>query len=97
MSNTKHTPGTWKAKSVFLNNEPNHIMVMQDKYGAPTIADCGICLTEESQANAKLIAASPLLLDALKEVIMSDKHGHIVLDPYTKAFVNNAITAATGE
>lgn len=65
---TKHSPGTWVA-------EVNHI-VARDKDGNLTrpnsiavIPDTKRPISPESEANARLIAAAPDLLAALKSVV----------------------------
>ena len=79
MKNFKGTQGTWTAKpnSAFyqVNNDcdyNNGSKSMSISVGLNLIDDEieGLSLTEENEANAKLIAASPELLKAL-ELIMS--------------------------
>ena len=65
---SKHTPGPWEATEAFVNNEPNRLIIRRKAWGAPAIADCGITLTAESRANAAIIAAAPLMLEALNQV-----------------------------
>lgn len=57
---TKHTQGEWKV--VFPPNAPNGVLVMTEK-GCITVEPT----TEEGIANAKLIAASPLMFNYIKE------------------------------
>lgn len=65
----KHTPGPWKvwhgSRSVFAHNE--HIA---DIYlPEPREGENGIARTPELIANAKLIAAAPELLEALRDTL----------------------------
>lgn len=69
MSDTKYTPGPWQIKKGHIGDKvtffvsPNgvydgiHIHWGEKRYGIPT---------QESEANAKLIAAAPDLLEALQ-------------------------------
>lgn len=60
-----HTPGPWIAADVFVNNSPNRLIVRQAKYGGDVVSDLGD--TEHANmANARLIAAAPELLAALR-------------------------------
>lgn len=65
MSNTQHTPGPWEVKElddIFIRSEANR--------GICKIVDNGQYLPwAESQANAKLIAASPELLKTLETIL----------------------------
>lgn len=54
---SKHTPGPWQA-------DPSTGVVF-DQVGL-AVQTGGRCCSEESQANAQLIAAAPELLEALK-------------------------------
>ena len=62
----KHTPGPWRAHSVFINNAPNRMIVQRAVWGGINVADCGE-VSDETAANARLIAAAPELLKLLKE------------------------------
>lgn len=58
----KHTPGPWKAVAV------KSALSIKAHDGCVTIANIGWMLRQnypESEANAKLIAAAPVLLEAL--------------------------------
>jgi hypothetical protein len=62
-----HTKGPWKADRVLIENAPDRMMVHVDAWGGPNIADCGTFEGDKEHIdNAKLIAAAPDLLDALK-------------------------------
>lgn len=95
---TKHTKGTWWAcctKSiphyVFANEGKQTICAMIQKQ------EMGDDLTvEEMQANAKLIAAAPDLLDALLKLQYAVKHGNVKgLFDEEKQIIDNAILKAT--
>lgn len=95
----KHTPGPWQVTSLNLNtiitnpNESGRICTMNERSSYND---------EERQANAKLIAAAPQLLEALKLVkTVLDKFTLILEwsndDPViiAKQSVNEAIKQAT--
>jgi hypothetical protein len=102
MSRANHTAGTW-------------IITHDANYGAELAIDSivdgdtvhialvhGVGTDEETQANADLIAASPLLLTALKDLLVEcDRHGfaEVSLDhPMVKPFFDAARAAiATAE
>lgn len=61
----KHTPGPWKQKGVTTANN-GHVFC-----GDVHIADCINCNKlppKEAEANAKLIAAAPDMVEALKRI-----------------------------
>ena len=68
---TKHTPAPWN--TTWSDDEPHRYvlgrgdMLIADCY-ADTAEDFGLPDPEEYQANAKLIAAAPELLDALQKI-----------------------------
>jgi hypothetical protein len=69
MQKTNYTPGPWKCKNVFLDNEPNHYIVGEDKWAGRNVADCGMSGEGEwdtNEANARLIAAAPRMIRALQ-------------------------------
>lgn len=66
MKNTKHTPGPWEVDE--LNNTT--VWGKKQRFNM-LVAKCGdaqIILQEEAEANARLIAAAPELLEACKKV-----------------------------
>ncbi len=72
---TNHTPGEWKQD----NAEPRKIYA----YGGDglTIADCnqpGRSVTE-AEANARLIAAAPELLEACQNLLIAIKTGQVMI------------------
>jgi len=59
----KHTPGPWKAAEAICENAPNEHIVTNGKWGAANIA------IVDTEANARLIAQAPAMLDALKSIL----------------------------
>ena len=89
----KHTPGPWKLRQTFNDDDCSHEID-------------GIALvfrSEQANANARLIAAAPELLEALKLVVAYDEGNHIdgleMMLAYSKALdaVRAAIAKAEGE
>lgn len=71
MSNTKHTPGPWintKEQGKLFGS----FNAVNDEANKVTIAIVYGSNIEEAEANAKLIAASPDLLEALDELLNCD-------------------------
>ena len=97
---SKHTPGPWiGAGPSFGDPLPRYtteiVTEREDEDGAAT----SICELpfhhhdDENEANARLIAAAPDLLEALQDMV-SD---HASLSDATLAFARAAIAKATGE
>ena len=67
---TQHTPGPWRARPSDTN--PARVWITQDAppntKAVPFIAQCAEG-NPQAEANARLIAASPELLDALAECV----------------------------
>lgn len=57
-----HTSGQWQAFRAFANNAPDYWLVSNRAFKGETIAEC------TSEANAKLIAQSPAMLETLQRV-----------------------------
>lgn len=78
MSAAKHTPGPWEP--IKLNSAPLGLWAVNAPgYGGRNPLVCGMeyskggpILHAESEANARLIAAAPDLLEALKEMVAGD-------------------------
>jgi hypothetical protein len=67
----KHTPGPWRVQDNTIGtNEVGHQLRVDSNDGA--VADCGRSphVDEQSRANARLIAAAPTLLKAVKLALM---------------------------
>ena len=73
MSTTKHTPGPWRvstANPLQVNTDKGGDSVgvaESQKYNAPNT----FCDPNEAEANAKLIAAAPELLEALDGLLLT--------------------------
>ena len=68
----KHTPGPWR--TIESTNTTMRTVVGPDFPGQGYIADVNLCRTNDAQdvdgeANARLIAAAPELLEELKETL----------------------------
>lgn len=70
-----HTPGPWK---VFTTKDGNKVIGIGD-VNAEGVADCGFGVWRggdaEALANAKLMAAAPEMLAALKQVVEASRSG----------------------
>lgn len=81
-----HTPGPWRVYEGKLRPRfPTHILEVQDSKGRAVVPWTGFdaCDVPKSQrkANARLIAAAPELLEALREIAKGE--GAFSLDPLT--------------
>lgn len=68
MSETKHTPGPWKYSAYFSGYDSFHRDFSLNAGDVEIIGGCGCCgsPTISSEADARLIAAAPELLEALE-------------------------------
>lgn len=94
----KHTPGPWLLNHN-TNWKTNPFSVTVRKYGvhSTTVANIPTRMTippQEQQANARLIAAAPDLLEALQAIIGHDAH---LLNHWRVETARAAIAKATGE
>ena len=92
-----HTPGPWSITRYYepCNNRICNINIIADWY---IIAKCGSEISSEITANAHLIAAAPLMLEALKEILpLWDRED--VADTWSDTFekIAHAINTAKGE
>jgi hypothetical protein len=73
---TKHTPGPWKAEIDEQVPERGAVYVEGPQgWLNQAVADCGFNDVETDEANARLIAAAPELLEALQSLVAScEKH-----------------------
>ena len=97
MSETKHTPGPWKVLSeeaIRIKSQDGSLLAMLHHLRGVHGVNGRIPI-EEVHANARLIAAAPELLEALKELLgLAERHG------WLHVAVNNAraaIAKAEGE
>jgi hypothetical protein len=90
MNELKHTPGPWVTDDKQSGDVFRYVMP-EDGSVLP------ICRLDvdrfETEANARLIAAAPELLEALKEIVRNDPWGSSSAGMIARA----AITKATGE
>jgi hypothetical protein len=79
---TAHTPGPWTVENK-LNRDWSPTLVVGGEHGV-LIADCGMTLlvpTPVASANARLIAAAPALLAALRDIVAAcQKAGVAIVD-----------------
>lgn len=64
MTETNHTPGPWKHLRALVENAPDRWLIHAGRWGSRGIAEVPI----EQEADARLIAAAPELLEALEEI-----------------------------
>lgn len=105
MSTAKHTPGSW---GVYVADrisiaEPTGKVLAVANHGITTAEEEAVCIigwapfSPEDEANSRLIAAAPELLDAL-QLIADTEPVEAVLDPQRAVRVARAaIAKATGE
>lgn len=95
MSEMKHTPGEW-----FTHREGFSTVYVESRIGGGLIQEVAACGptaagSEQQEANARLMAAAPELMDALKALLNYDNLG-----AYERADVRQkaraAIAKATG-
>lgn len=87
-----HTPGPWAFHAPLPTQGIKHFIV-HEKFG--DIAEVYLWdATEASEANARLIAAAPDLLEACQKLIEAIEGEY--LDKYAVSPIRDAITLATG-
>jgi hypothetical protein len=86
-----HTPGPWRQHT---DGEKTYASV-RGRNGQ-CVADCGSRSDVVAQANAKLIAASPDLLEALMDVFKTAEDGGKISD-INWTLLRVAVAKATGE
>ena len=89
MTNTVHTPGPWRYENPSIGSNYARIFFSADEKDGDNL--CGYC----GEANARLIAASPELLEALELILTADQRG-FGLD-YIKGCARAAIAKATAQ
>ena len=86
MSETKHTPGPWRvANGVQIRSQRDQI------------AKIWMMRNGEGNANARLIAAAPELLEALQTVVANAPEPYCAITRAVDAQCRAAIAKATGE
>ena len=104
MENSKHTPGPWLVR-VRVNQTPQ---VWDGETGIASIVDRGQRGNGQNEANARLIAAAPALLEALRgcadlRCISKNDQGDVCTVTFTcvncaaSSRARAAIAQATGE
>ena len=94
---TQHTPAPWEIKDPNLGIK---VIVAKDRNDCFNQVICRVGELSQ-QANARLIAAAPELLEALKAMVDAYRHhdglgADLEFEPWTKAALD-AIFKATGE
>lgn len=90
MSKTKHTPGPWKTSYTNLS-------VVIAENGAVVARASKLNGLVNLQANARLIAAAPELLEALQTVVANAPDPYCAITRAVDAQCRAAIAKATGE
>ena len=91
----KHTPGPWSVTETFCNNACNRLVVKRKTWGGEVVADLGEA-PDANRANARLIAAAPELLAALR-VIAEDGKRNGWIPSFHWGEARAAIAKAEGE
>ena len=82
---SQHTPGPWHAEWVPWGQEQDLKVVAPGAHVLLTMNRTGYLLSEAvMEANARLIAAAPEMLEALKWLINADDEGEIEQGQYAK-------------
>ena len=94
MTKAKHTPGPWWADFDGENTFDGVEIQQVGRLHYVPVANVPVDYTdrEEREANARLIAAAPDLLDALEEAVSQHGHGLVNLDA-----ARTALAKAKGE
>lgn len=89
-----YTPGPWKAKQLSTYSDPGHVIVWPDKNGQHMRRlDFQGNFTE---SDARLIAAAPELLEALKRIASGVENGQSFSGTDCAEIAQDAISKATG-
>ena len=88
--NTQHTPGPWKVRK----NEPWVIAKAYGNMKSVVHLNYSADPSEEQRANARLIAAAPDLLEALKLMLEDARHDRVTVEVFNQTV--DAIAKATG-
>jgi len=89
---TSHTPGPWAAEGHYVHAEGLRFVAVSGGVSS--------CKESEAFANARLIAAAPELLSALRnieEVLTKSREQNPTLDPFPLMEARAAIAKATGK
>jgi len=88
MTDNQHTPGPWRAKGHCIETE---------EYSFNWVASVQTSNVPEWEANARLIAAAPELLDALQSILDIEPSGLSNEERQLYALARAAIAKATGQ
>ncbi len=95
---TKHTPGPWK---VLPESEASNPFIVASSETGLSVADCYCPIGGNNQANARLIAAAPELLEALRRIDtgqeMTGNFAHADTVLRYQEIARAAIAKATGQ
>lgn len=67
-NNAKHTPGPWTHRQAYTTGEPVEQVIQRGTEVLSSVHDLGNDRRDEHDANARLIAAAPELLEALETI-----------------------------
>lgn len=76
MKDLKHTPGQWAVKK-WLDGNIDIVIHINEKRMTGIAQINALKSEEETEANTRLIAAAPELLEALKELVDVDEFDHV--------------------
>lgn len=82
MAEFKGTKGEWELLDDWSKGIDNHTIIVYSNYSEKSICEIEL-INSESNANAKIIAAAPELLEALEEIIEMNRQ--TALDQYGDA------------
>lgn len=104
MSETEYTPGPWRSGTVYGAIVADYKTSSYEESGHGDVNYYGghlVCESVEFEANARLIAAAPEMLEALKEIVSDSGQGNShdsllqeIVDIHSIA--RDAIAKATG-
>lgn len=94
MSKQSHTPGPW-----FVNGRESYTKYVEARIGGGLLQEVAACgpteQQEQQEANARLIAAAPDLLEALQQAVTSMQDSGYPNDSLVIRAARQAITKAT--
>jgi hypothetical protein len=86
-----HTPGPWTMRTCYTNGEPVEYAIEQN--GPVATVHCTVENDAEDHANARLIAAAPAMLEALRTALV---HLPGLVHPADVKQIRDAIAKAEG-
>jgi len=88
-----HTPGPWIIEEGHIQRDSGGIRYWQVSDGQDAIACNQFCYADESQANARLIAAAPQMLAALEALLHQAIQTKLSTEEWGRAAINEARAA----